>query len=125
VYSVEASRERRITVEDVRIAGGAATGGGTYRQDAGRLRQGADTTFTFAVMNTGTRPMRLLDSRADCGCTAAELPQGSIAPGASVPVQVHFNGRAPEGLLERTVTIRTDGDPGIILLTIAGEVVME
>jgi hypothetical protein len=89
----------------------------------GILEQDEERSFTFMIRNQGMRAMRLLDSKADCGCTAAELPQGDILPGQSVPVVLHFNGRAPEGHLDRTVTIRTNGVPERIELTIEGEIV--
>jgi tetratricopeptide (TPR) repeat protein len=124
VYSVAAARERRIAVEAVELQG--LTGNAAVEEqqrDLGQLKQDQERTITFMVRNRGDRPMRLLDSKADCGCTAADLPQGDIAPGQEVPVQVHFNGRAPEGPLDRTVTIRTNGTPERIDLTITGTVV--
>jgi tetratricopeptide (TPR) repeat protein len=124
VYAVEAARERRISVESVRLMmpeqGPSVE---SQKQMVGQMKQDEDRDFTFMIMNQGAGPMRLLDSKADCGCTAAELPEGDIAPGQSVPVVVHFNGRAPEGPLERTVTIRTNGTPERIELTIEGEIV--
>jgi len=124
VYAVEAARERRISVESVRLlTPDKGTSVEFQKQQAGRLKQDKERDFTFIIRNQGERPMRLLDSKADCGCTAAKLPEGDIAPGQSVPVVVHFNGRAPEGPLDRTVTIRTNGTPERIELTIEGEIV--
>ena len=48
---------------------------------------------------------------------------GCVRPGSEVPVVVVFNGRAPLGPLERTVTVRTNGTPERIELVIEGEVV--
>jgi len=124
VYAVEAARERRISVESVRMMMPDQGPSVEFqKQQAGRLKQDKERDFTFMIRNQGARPMRLLDSKADCGCTAAELPEGDIAPGQSVPVVIHFNGRAPEGPLDRTVTIRTNGIPERIELTIEGEIV--
>lgn len=125
VYSVEASRERRIQVEAVVLSNEGAAGAGieTQRQELGRLKQDEPREVVFAITNRGATPMRLLDSKADCGCTAAELPTDDIPPGSTVPVVVHFNGRAPEGPLLRTVTVRTNGQPGLVELVIDGTVV--
>ncbi len=124
VYSVEAARERRIQVEAVELYGAVTPEAvQTQHQDLDTLKQDEERIVTFTIRNEGKRPMRLLDSKADCGCTAAELPTGDIAPGGEVPVHVVFNGRAPEGPLERTVTIRTNGSPERIELTIRGTVV--
>ena len=124
VYSVDAMRERRISIESVElqdIPGNDAVE--EQERDLGRLVQDQEREVVFMVRNRGDRPMRLLDSKADCGCTAADLPPGELAPGREVPVKVHFNGRAPEGPLERTVTIRTNGIPERVMLTIKGTVV--
>lgn len=124
VYAVDAARERRISVESVRLMTPDQGPSVEFQtQQAGHLKQDKERDFTFMVRNQGARPMRLLDSKADCGCTAAKLPEGDIAPGQSVPVVIHFNGRAPEGPLDRTVTIRTNGTPERIELTIEGEIV--
>lgn len=124
VYAVEAARERRISIEAVRLMLPQQGPSVEFqKQQVGNLKQDEERSFTFTIRNQGMRAMRLLDSKADCGCTAAELPQGDILPGHSVPVVLHFNGRAPEGHLDRTITIRTNGVPERIELTIEGEIV--
>lgn len=125
VYSVAAARERRIEIERVGVidAGNDAPREEQRTQRVGELRQGRERAITFLLKNEGTRPMHLLSSKADCGCTTARLPEGIIAPGAEVPVDVVFSGRAPEGPLRRTVTIETDGTPSRFVLTIDGTVV--
>lgn len=124
VYAIAAAKERRIEIQAIRpLATAQASTIEEQRQDLGRLRQDEEREVVFMVQNTGTGPMRFLDSKADCGCTAAELPVGDIAPGESVPVTIHFNGRAPLGGLVRKVTLRTNGTPEIIDLSIEGEIV--
>lgn len=124
VYAVGAARERRISIESVRMMMPDMGPSVEFQQQkVGQLKQDEERTFTFMVRNQGARAMRLLSSKADCGCTAADIPEGDIPPGQSVPVVVHFNGRAPEGPLERTVTIHTNGIPERIELTIAGDIV--
>jgi hypothetical protein len=122
---VEASRERRIQVEAIALSDEGTEGAGfeTLFQGLGTVKQDQERDVVFRITNRGATPMRLLDSKADCGCTAAELPRGDVPPGASVPVVVHFNGRAPEGPLRRTVMVRTNGRPGLVELVIDGVVV--
>ncbi len=124
VYSVEAARERRIEVVAVEWSeqGPDNTVQRTLRK-VGELKQSEVREFAFHLENTGTAPLRLLSSTADCGCTAAALPEAPIPPGGMGEVLVTFNGRAKEGPLTRTVTITTDGTPGIIELVIDGTVV--
>lgn len=124
VYSVEAMRERRISVEAVRLKSeDLDPPTATLLKDLGPLQQDKERTVSFVVRNEGDRPMRMLDSQADCGCTTADLYPGDIAPGQEVPVQLVFSGRAPLGPLERTVILRTNGNPERISLIIRGTVV--
>jgi hypothetical protein len=124
VYSVEAARERRIEVVAVEWSeqGPENTVQRTLRK-VGELKQSEVREFAFHVENTSTKPLRLVSSTADCGCTAAALPEVPIPPGGMGEVLVTFNGRAKEGPLTRTVTITTDGTPGTIELVIDGTVV--
>jgi hypothetical protein len=122
VYSVEAARERRIEVVAVEWTSAGEQGPRSV-QKTGELRQGAARTFTFHVENKGATALRLLGSKADCGCTTASLPDAPIPPGGMADVEVIFNGRAPEGPLRRTVVIDTDGTPATIELVIEGTVV--
>ncbi len=131
VYSVGASRERRIEIEQVMLVDADSMVeqvtsnvydvlAGTITQDLGSFPQLQPREAVFMVRNTGHTRMSILSAKADCDCTAAQLPQRSIPPGGSGPVIVRFNGRAPEGPLQRGVTITTDGDPATLRLIITG-----
>lgn len=123
VYSVAAASERRIEIEAIDWGGGSDAGGvEEQRVDIGRVRQGQGKEVDFVLTNRGTRAMRLLDVKADCGCTTAQLPHGDIAPGSSVTVTLVFDGHAPLGALRRTVVVRGNGTPERFELTIEGEV---
>ena len=89
----------------------------------GQMAQGEPRDVLFNVANSSDRPLRLLSSKADCGCTTAQLPDAPIAPDDHALVTVRFNGRAPDGPLKRTVVVETDGDPARIELVIEGTVV--
>ncbi|MBL8002338.1 MAG: DUF1573 domain-containing protein [Flavobacteriales bacterium] len=125
VYSVQASMERRIEIEqaDLITAGSGSPKAEVTAIDLGLLTEGTARTVRFPITNTGDRPLKLVSSKADCGCTTAALPEEAIAPGATAEVEVTFNGRAPAGALERHITITTDGDPASLVLTITGSIV--
>jgi hypothetical protein len=124
VYAVQAALERRIEVEALHLRPIATdVTREVQRKQIGITKQDEPREVVFTVRNSGNGPMRLLDSRAECGCTTADLHQGDIAPGQEVQVTVKFNGRAPLGALERSVTIRTNGVPEKIELIIEGEIV--
>lgn len=125
VYSVGASMERRIEIEQVELIT-AGTGSGRADVptiDLGLHPEGTPSSARFPITNTGDKPLKLISAKADCGCTTATLPEQAIAPGATEEVEVHFNGRAPAGPLERHVTIATDGDPASLVLTLTGTIV--
>jgi tetratricopeptide (TPR) repeat protein len=124
VHSVSAMRERRIEVVGIGLESREQTALGTrIVRNVGTLRQDEERRVPYTLVNTGTSPMRLLKSEADCGCTTAELPQAPIPPGGSAMVEVTFNGRAREGQLRRIVYVETDGDPFRFELVLEGEVV--
>ena len=125
VYSVGASMERRIEIEQVEliIAGTGSARADVPTIDLGLHLEGTPSAVRFPITNTGDKPLKLISAKADCGCTTATLPEQAIAPGATEEVEVLFNGRAPAGPLERHVTITTDGDPASLILTLTGTIV--
>jgi tetratricopeptide (TPR) repeat protein len=125
VYSVGASMERRIEIEQVMLASEPLSPRSTMEmeltRDIGTLRQLEGRKVPFTVKNSGTKPLKLLRMRPDCDCTVVnELPEKAIPPGGSAEVIVEFNGRGPEGPLKKGVTIFTDGEPATIRLVITG-----
>lgn len=124
VYSVAAARERRIEIEALQVLKNDRTSTTErFVASLGQMAQGEPRDVLFKVTNKGDVPMRLLSSKADCGCTTAQLPDAPIAPNDQALITVRFNGRAPDGPLKRTVVVDTDGDPARIELVIEGTVV--
>lgn len=123
VHSVQAMRERRIEIVGIGMESREATQVGLrIVKNMGTMRQGEERRVPFTLVNTGSTPMHLVSSEADCGCTTAELPKATIAPGASAEVEVTFSGRAPEGPLRRVIYVETDGMPFQFELVIEGVV---
>ncbi len=125
VYSVGASMERRIEIEQVMLAAEPMSPRSTMEmeltRDIGTLPQLEGRKIPFTVKNSGTKPLKLLRMRPDCDCTVVnELPEKAIPAGGSAEVIVEFNGRSPEGPLKKGVTIYTDGEPATIRLVITG-----
>ena len=123
VYSVGASMERRIEIEQVLLAAEepSETNGLELVKDLGPLPQLQGRKIPFEIKNRGQEPLTLVSMRPDCDCTVInELPDTPILPGASVEVIVEFNGRGPEGPLRKGVTIYTNGEPKTIRLVITG-----
>ncbi|HEX2617079.1 MAG TPA: DUF1573 domain-containing protein, partial [Flavobacteriales bacterium] len=120
VYSVGASLERRIEIEQVLLADAPVD---PYTKDMGRVQQDAPRDIPFTITNAGATPMTFIDSNVSCDCVRAVLPEAAVPPGGQRVIVVHFNGHAPAGPLQRVVTIVTDGTPHLIQLTLTGVVV--
>ena len=124
VYSVEAMRERRVEIEEVKITSSMVLDEKIQIiENVGELRQDIPRSFTFTLKNDSDKPLRLVSYEADCGCTTTELPSGPIPPNESTEVVIDLNGRAPLGPIQRSVTINTDGKPASYRLTIEGKIV--
>ena len=62
--------------------------------DFGRIPQGKPVYYTFEIVNTGAKPLKLDDVRASCGCTTPEWSHEPIAAGATAQIKVGFNAAA-------------------------------
>ncbi|MFC1780854.1 DUF1573 domain-containing protein [Planctomycetota bacterium] len=73
------------------------------------LAQADQREHTFVLTNTSKHPIKLLKQSSTCGCTVAELNEGTIVPpsgAVKVPVKANWAGRA--GPQSAVVTIITD-----------------
>jgi tetratricopeptide (TPR) repeat protein len=125
VYSVGASMERRIEIEQVMLTPEPERARSSMAmeltRDIGTVSRSEPRRIPFTVKNTGMRPLKLVRMRPDCDCTVVnELPEDAIPAGGSTEVIVEFNGRSPVGPLNKGVTIFTDGEPATIRLVITG-----
>ncbi|MBK7555255.1 MAG: DUF1573 domain-containing protein [Flavobacteriales bacterium] len=125
VYDPDAARERRIEIERVEVAStsGEALVMEQQVKRVGKLVEGVPVEFVFDVKNNGTKPLRITEVKADCGCTTAQAPPDPIEPGSTVKIPVQFSGRAPQGDFRRTVRLITDGEPTEIELILSGIIV--
>jgi hypothetical protein len=127
VYSVGASLERRIEIEQVLLTDEASSpihpmDAGDITQDIGTLHQAGDHEAIIRVRNTTGRPLAFTGGRPDCDCMTFKIPEGTLEPGDIAEITAVFNGRAPLGPLSRGVTITTDGEPATLRLVITGTV---
>ena len=91
--------------------------------DFGNIKEdGGKVTHEFTFTNVGKDPVKITDARAQCGCTTPEYPQEEIAPGESGTVKVTYNPLGRPGGFTKTVTVRSTGTPGKVILKIRGTV---
>ena len=91
--------------------------------DFGEIKEGTIATHDFTFKNEGKKPLRLVNVRASCGCTTPEYSRAPIAPGASGFIKVAYDSNGRPGIIDRDVTVQTDGDPVYINLKIKGAVI--
>ncbi len=72
--------------------------------DFGNVPQGKPVYYSFAIVNTGSTPLKLDDVHASCGCTTPEWSRDPIAPGATAQIKVGFNA-AVQGPFDKYITI--------------------
>lgn len=80
-------------------------------------------THVFEFINTGNANLVILDATAECGCTRPDFPKNPIAPGKKGKIKVTYNPAGRPGSFDKTVTVRTNGQPKKIRLKIRGSVI--
>ncbi|MDQ3070325.1 MAG: DUF1573 domain-containing protein [Acidobacteriota bacterium] len=86
----------------------------------GVVPQGQTLIHRFAVVNVGTAPLTLGPIEASCGCTAMLLSSTAIEAGKTGHIDVTVTTGLDDGLINRTVSIKTN-DPRRRTLVLAIE----
>jgi hypothetical protein len=88
----------------------------------GQIKQGKPVTAEFKFSNKGENPLIISKAYGSCGCTGVEYPKEPIMPGASGVIKATFNAAAA-GSFNKTVTVESNAEGGMVTLNIHGEVV--
>lgn len=78
---------------------------------------------TFEIVNTGNKPLVIVDVTVSCGCTTPEYTKKPIAPGKSGKVKVMFNPIGRPGAFKKDLRVHTNGREKRTTLFIEGTVV--
>ena len=77
-------------------------------------------TFTFT--NTGDQPLVINQATASCGCTVPKYTKTPVKPGEKGTIDVTYNGQGKfPGHFKKTITIRSNGTPEMVRLSIEGD----
>lgn len=76
----------------------------------------------FLFVNNGDANLVIMEAKAECGCTKPEFPKSPIPPGKEARIKVTFNPAGFRGAFTKHVTVKTNGQPRSIRLTIKGVV---
>ncbi len=91
--------------------------------DFGEIQEGTIATHTFEFINQGKRPLKLLNVIASCGCTTPEYSKTPVEPGKKGFIKVAYDSNGRPGIIDRAITVQTDGNPSYEILQIKGSVV--
>ncbi len=84
--------------------------------------KGGKVTHEFEFVNSGDSNLLIVDATAECGCTRPEYPQAPVAPGKKGVIKVTYNPLGRPGSFDKSVTVKTNGNPRKIRLKIKGYV---
>ena len=90
---------------------------GTIKEEKGPV------SCTFEFVNTGDKPLLIIDATASCGCTRPEYPSKPIKPGKKGKIKVTYSPIGRPGAFKKTVKIKTNGRERSTTLIIKGTVV--
>ncbi len=99
----------------------AAFGWTATDHNFGQIKQGKPVMAEFAFTNKGAVPLLIHKAYGSCGCTGVDYPKQPIMPGASGTIKATFNAAAI-GTFNKTVTVESNAEGGLVTLNIHGEV---
>ena len=80
-------------------------------------------SHTFEFENTGNKPLIIVSTTTECGCTRPEYPTKPIKPGKKGKVKVTFSPIGRPGAFVKTIKVRTNGREKTTVLVIKGSVI--
>ena len=89
--------------------------------DFGKIKQGVPATHKFIFTNKGKVPMVITNAQPSCGCTTPDWTKDPIPPNGQGFVQATYNAAAV-GAFDKSITVMTNVETGVVLLRIHGEV---
>ncbi len=90
--------------------------------DFGDIQPDSKVRHTFKFTNTGKSPLLIADATASCGCTTPSWTKEPIAPGGTGEMEVLFDSRGKEGLVNKQVSVRANTQPNITVIYIKGNI---
>jgi hypothetical protein len=78
--------------------------------------------YTFEFVNTGDKPLIIVDAVASCGCTRPSFTAKPIKPGKKGKIKVTYSPLGRPGAFRKTVKVRTNASDQRVSLIIEGTV---
>lgn len=90
--------------------------------DVGQIPQNTPKPIVFEFKNTGKTTVIVTNVQGSCGCTATNYTKTPIEPGKTGTVTATYNA-ANAGAFTKTVSVTTNNETVVKVLTIKGTVV--
>lgn len=93
------------------------------KHDFGKIEEfSGEVKINFEFRNKGVDPLVISDVEASCGCTIPTWTTDSIMPGKSGFIQVAYDPTNRPGAFNKTITVTSNGEQAVTVLTIEGMV---
>lgn len=81
--------------------------------------------YEFNFTNRTSRPVKILDVQASCGCTTPGWTRESIPPGKNGFIAASYDPKGRPGFFNKSLSVTTDWDGNPMILQIKGNVIAE
>lgn len=88
----------------------------------GTINAGSKVDYSFKFKNTGETDLLISRAVGSCGCTVPEYPKTPVKAGETANIDVSFNSAGKRGNQQKSITIYTNTNSGIELLTIKASI---
>ncbi|MBK8883128.1 MAG: DUF1573 domain-containing protein [Bacteroidales bacterium] len=96
-----------------------------YEHAFGKVAEGEKVGYVFKFENQGTANLVIASATTSCGCTVPEYDSKPIPPGGSGTLEVVFNTSGRNGMQTKTITVKSNAQPPVVILKITAEVVKD
>jgi hypothetical protein len=94
-----------------------------YEHHFGKVSQGEKVGYVFKFENQGTSNLVIASATTSCGCTVPEYDSRPIPPGGTGNLEVVFDTSGRNGMQTKTITVKSNAKPPVVLLKITAEVI--
>lgn len=91
--------------------------------DFGTITEGEVVGTIFSFINSGDGNLILGSATTSCGCTVPKFSKKPVAPGERGTLEVLFDSSHREGKQTKTISLRSNAEPQVILLKITADIV--
>lgn len=96
---------------------------GKIEHDFGTITEGEVVGTIFSFINSGNGDLILGSATTSCGCTVPKFSRKPISPGEGGTLEVLFDSSHREGKQTKTISLRSNAEPQVIVLRITADIV--